>query len=108
MIIDVSATDVSAVFLLENVHLSTGETAQENTQFRMSKIDEKNISCVISIEFTLSEDTIIKSNSGRLIEKSCDSQLCYFSCIEKCFSLLLIEVGGNCNYCGFAIEVVLF
>jgi hypothetical protein len=40
MIVDVSATDMSAVFLLKDVSFSVGKSSSKYTEFGMTKIDE--------------------------------------------------------------------
>jgi len=61
MIVDISATYMTTMFLLKNVHFSTSEAAKEETELRMSKVNEKHISSSISIEFIFSENAIIQS-----------------------------------------------
>ena len=59
MIVYVSAADVPAVFLLEDIHLTTGETAEEYAQFGMTKIDEEHISGILGMKILLSENTVV-------------------------------------------------
>ena len=61
MIVYVSAADVSAVFLLEDVHLTTGETAEEDTQFGMAEIDEEHISGILGMKIFFPENTVVQS-----------------------------------------------
>ena len=62
MIVNISATYMAAMFLLKNVHLSASEAAKEETELRMSKVNEKHISGSVSIEFIFSENAIIQSD----------------------------------------------
>ncbi len=70
MIVNISAADVAAMLLLEQIHLSAGETAEEKTQLRMSKVNEKHVSSIGGVKLIFSEDSIIQSNSSRLVDKS--------------------------------------
>lgn len=45
-VVKISASNISLEILEEDVHFILGETAAENTQFRVSEIDEENVSRV--------------------------------------------------------------
>lgn len=70
LIVNVSASDVSAVILLEDVHFRVGETAEESAEFRVSEVNEEHVTSIGSIEIILSENSVVKSDSCRLIYKS--------------------------------------
>lgn len=70
MIVNISAADVAAVLLLKQIHLSAGETAEEKAQLRMSKVDKQHVSSICCVKLIFSKNSIIQSNSSRLVDKS--------------------------------------
>jgi len=58
MIINVSTSQMTTVILFKNVHLWVCKPTGKNTQFRMSKVNKKNISWIRSIKFIFTEHTI--------------------------------------------------
>jgi len=107
VVVDVPAADVSAVFLLQHVHLAACEAAEEDAEFRVPKIDEEDVSGVLCVEIGLPEDAVVEGNGGRLVQQPRDSQLGYPGRVEEGSPFLLGEVGWNRHHCSFAVEVVL-
>ncbi len=62
MIVDISATNVSAVFLFNNIHLAVSESTSKDTEFGVSEIDKEHISGFCCMKLIFSEHTVIKSN----------------------------------------------
>ena len=61
MVVYVSAADVPAVLLLEDVHLSAGEAAEKDAQFGMPEINEEHISSILGVKIFLSENSVVQS-----------------------------------------------
>ena len=62
MEVDISAANVSAMFLLNNIHLTVSESASKDAKFGMSEVNEEHISRFCCMKLIFSEHTIIKSN----------------------------------------------
>ena len=59
MIIYISASDVSVVILLKDVHFGVSETTDKNTKFGMTKINEHYVSCIGCIQIIFPENSIV-------------------------------------------------
>lgn len=62
MVVNISATNVSAMLLLDNIHLAVSESTSKNTEFGVSEINKEHISWFCCMKLIFSEHTIIKSN----------------------------------------------
>lgn len=62
MVVNISAANVSAMFLLDNIHLAVSESTSKNTEFGVSKINKEHISGFCCMKLIFSEHTVIKSN----------------------------------------------
>ena len=98
---------MSAVVLFEDVHFRVGEAAEESTQFRVSEVDEEDVTSVCSIKIVFPENSIVQSDSGRLIDESHYVKFCYFGSVKHGLSLLLCEVSWDSDDCTLVVEVVL-
>lgn len=107
MIIDISTSDMTTVFLIKNIHFWICESTSENTQFWVSKINKKNVSGISCIELGLTEHTIIQSNCSWFIYETSDSKFSNFSSIQNSFSFKLSKIGWYSNNSTLVIKVIL-
>lgn len=64
MIVNVSASYVSAVFLFQHVSFSFCEAICEDTQCGMTKVNEKYVPVILRVEISLPEHPIVQSDGS--------------------------------------------
>lgn len=107
MIVNISASDVSAMLLLEDIHFWVSKAADKDTHLRVPEVNKKNVTSISCVKVIFPKDAVIQCNSCRFVDKTSHIQLCDLGSIENRFPFLLSEVSGDCYHSWLVVEVIL-